>query len=303
MANITLAEVDVAIPEFWSSMALGALKANTVMAQLVRRDFDNEIATQGDTVNVIRRGALQVNAKTANTNVQLQNPANTNVPIILDTHNEVSFLVEDVASAKALENALDYVEDAAIVIAEDVDTQLLGLVNTAGAAVGAFTDDLDVPAIVAARKSLNDRKAPQRGRVMVIGSGPEASLLSKIEFTSTDFGGDTSRVAIIEANLGRRFGFDFFMDQQVLEDVATEVRNVAFHRDAFVLVSRTLPLPPQGSGAIASTMSEDGVGMRAIRAYNAQALGMQMTIDILFGVKDLRADTHAVEVRSSDATS
>lgn len=303
MANITLAEVDVAIPEFWSATALGALKANTVMAQLVRRDFDNEIATQGDTVNVIRRGALSVNAKAANTNVTLQNPANTNIPIVLDTHNEVSFLIEDIASAKAIENALDYVEDAAIVIAEDVDTQLLSLVGTAGAQVGAFADDLDVPAIVAARKSLNDRKSPQRGRVMVIGSGPEASLLSKIEFTSTDFGGDTSRVAIIEANLGKRFGFDFFMDQQVLEDVATEVRNIGFHRDAFVLVSRTLPLPPAGSGAVASTMSEDGIGMRAVRGYNISSLGVQMTIDILFGVKDLRADTHAVEVRSSDATS
>ena len=303
MANITLAEVDVAIPEFWSATALGALKANTVMAQLVRRDFDNEIATQGDTVNVTRRGALSVNAKTANTNVTLQNPANTNIPIVLDTHNEVSFIVEDIASARAIDDALDYVEDAAIVIAEDVDTQLLGLVTTVGAQVGAYADDLDTPAIVAARKQLNDFKCPQRGRVMVIGSGPEASLLSKIEFTSTDFGGDTSKVAIIEANLGRRYGFDFFMDQQVLEDVATEIRNVAFHREAFVLVSRTLPLPPSGSGALASTMAEDGVGMRAIRAYNASALGVQMTIDILFGVKDLRADTHAVEVRSSDATS
>lgn len=302
MANITLAEVDVAIPEFWSATALGALKANTVMAQLVRRDFDNELATHGDTVNVTRRGALVVNDKAANVGVTLQTPSNTSTPIVLDQHKEVSFIVEDIASAKAIDDALDYVEDAAIVIAENVDSQLLGLVGTAGAQVGAYADDLDIPAIVAARKALNDTKTAQRGRVMVIGSGPEASLLSKIQFTSTDFGGDTSKVAIIEANLGKRYGFDFFMDQQVLEDVATEIRNIAFHRDAFVLVSRTLPLPPAGSGALASTMSEDGVGMRAIKAYNASALGMQMTIDILFGVKDLRADTHAVEVRSSDAS-
>jgi hypothetical protein len=303
MANITLTEVDVAIPEFWSATALGALKANTVAAQLVRRDFDNQVATQGDTVNVIRRGALSVNSKVANTAVTLQNPTNTNIPVVLDQHKEVSMLIEDIASAKAIENALDYVEDAAIVMSEDVDVQLLNLFSTVPQFVGAYADDLDVPALVGARKGLNDLKCPQRGRVMVIGSGPEASLLSKIEFTSTDFGGDSSRVAIMEANLGRRWGFDYFMDQQVVESpAATNVNNLAFHRDAFVLVSRTLPLPPTGVGAMASTVSEDGVGMRAIRAYNADHLGVQMTIDILFGVKELRQDTHAVVVRSSDAT-
>lgn len=301
MANITVTEVDVAIPEFWSATGLGALKANTVAAQLVRRDFDNEIATRGDTVNVIRRGALAVNDKVANSNVTLQNPTNTKIPVVLDQHKEVSFLLEDVASAKAIDDAVNFVEDAAIVIAEVVDGDLLGLVSDAGSSVGGFGDDLDVPIVVAARRALNDQKAPMRGRVMIIGSGPEASLLNKTQFTSSDFGGDVSRVAVIEANLGRKYGFDFFMDQQVVEAVADQVQNVAFHRDAFVLVTRMLPMPPAGSGAVASTVSEDGVGMRAIRAYNAQALAMQMTVDILYGVKSLRADTHAVEVRSSNA--
>ena len=102
MANITLTEVDVAIPEFWSATALGALKANTVMAQLVRRDFDNQIATQGDTVNITRRGALSVNTKTANTPVTLQNPTNTNIPVVLDQHKEVSMLIEDITTSKSM---------------------------------------------------------------------------------------------------------------------------------------------------------------------------------------------------------
>ncbi len=303
MANITIAEVDVAIPEFWAATALGALKANTVMAQLVRRDFDNEIATRGDTVNVTRRGTLSVNDKTANTSVTLQAPTNSNIPVQLDRHKEVSFLVEDVASAKAVEDAINYVEDAAIIIGETVDTDLLGLFTEAGSFVGTFSDDLDVPIVVAARKSLNDQKCPQRGRVFVIGSGPEASLLNKTEFTSSDFGGDVSRVAVIEANLGRKYGFDFFMDQQVIELTPNEVRNIAFHRDSFVLVSRLLPAPPAGTGATAATVSEDGVGMRSIRSWNSSFLGMQMTVDVLYGVKALRADTHAVEVRTNNSSS
>lgn len=300
MANISLTEVDVAIPEFWSATALGALKANTVMAQLVRRDFDNQVASQGDTINVIKRGALSVNQKLPNTAVTLQAPANSKVPVLLDVHNEVSLLIEDVASGKAISDALDYVEDAAIAIAEDVDARLLGLHTTVPTSVGMGTAALDVPTIVSTRKELNDQKAPVRGRVFVLGSGPEAALLNLTEFTSSDFGGDVSRVAVIEANLGRKYGFDFFMDQQVVEAPAGTINNLAFHRDAFVLVSRVLPLPPAGSGAVASTVSEDGVGMRAIRAFNANQLGVQMTVDILFGVKALRPETHAVRVLSSD---
>lgn len=189
MANITVTEVDVAIPEFWSATALGALKANTVMTQLVRRDFDSEVATRGDTVNVIKRGGLTVNDKAKNTKVQLQTPSNSKIPIVLDKHKEISFLIEDVASAKAIDDAINYVEDASIAMGETVDADLLALYTSAGSSVGAAADDLDVATIVSARKTLNDQKAPQRGRVLVIGSGPEASLLNKTQFTSSDFGG------------------------------------------------------------------------------------------------------------------
>ncbi len=303
MANISLTEVDVAIPEFWSATALGALKANTVMAQLVRRDFDNVVATRGDIVNVIRRGQITVNDKVPGTPVTLQNPGNTKIPVELNQHKEVSILIEDIASAKALEDALDYMEDAAIVIAENVDTALLSLYTSAGSSVGAVGTALDVATVTLAGKALNDLKAPKRGRVLVIGSGPEASLLNRSQFTSSDFGGDVSRIAVIEANIGRKYGFDFFMDQQVVITSSTQVHNVAFHRDAFVLVTRVLPLPPPGSGAVASTVSEDGIGMRALRAFNAAELGVQMTVDILYGTKPLRADTHAVEVQSNDSVS
>jgi hypothetical protein len=304
MANITVTEVDVSIPEFWAAMALGALKANTVMAQLVRRDFDSIVATAGDTVNVTKRGGLSVNDKLANTTVTLQTPTNTNIAVLLNKHKEVSYLLEDVASAKAIEDAVNFVEDAAIVIGEQVDLDLLGLYTDAGSTVGSSSDDLDVPIILDARKDLNDAKCPMSGRVMVVGSAPEASLLNKEKFTSYDYGQDMSTRAVIEATLGRKYGFTFLMDQQVITTVSpTTVHNIAFHRDAFVLVSRMLPMPPAGSGAVASTVAEDGVGMRALRSWNPDHLGMQFTLDILYGVKSLRADTHAVEVQSSEAIS
>jgi len=302
MANITVAEVDVAIPAFWSSTALGALKANTVMAQLVRRDFDAVVASVGDTVNVTRRGVVSVNDKAANGTVTLQTPTASKIPIVLDQHKEVSFLVEDVASAKAIDDAVNYVEDAAIAIAEGVDLALLAMFDDCGAEVGDHSAVMSSGITVQTRVALNQMKCPQAGRYMVLGPNAEGAILLEEKFTSSDFGGDVSKVAIITANLGHKYGFDWFMDQQVVVDNTDDMHCLAFHRDAFVLVTRLLELPGAGTGAVGSAVSEDGVAMRAIRAYNPTYLGTQMTVDMLYGVKPLRADTHAVQVSVDDAT-
>ncbi len=309
MANITVTEVDVAIPEFWAATALGALKANTVMTQLVRRDFDSTVSSVGNTVNVIQRGSLSVNAKTAGSAVSLQNPTNLNVPVVLDVHSEVSFLIEDIASAFAIQDALNYVEDAAIVIGEAIDLALLGLHTDIENSVGsnnATTGFLDPVTVILARGVMNLAKCPQRGRVIVIGSEAEGHLLASGHFTNADFGGQSSITAIQEAALGRRYGFDFFMDQQVIitADTPDTLNNMAFTKEQFALVTRLLPTPPSGTGAQAATISEDGIGMRSIRSWNPDHLGMQFTIDVLYGVKTMFRETtetpFAVAVLSND---
>jgi hypothetical protein len=87
------------------------------------------------------------------------------------------------------------------------------------------------------------------------------------------------------------------MDQQVKE-AGGEAKNLAFHRDAIVLASRPLPPVPDGMGAKSAVMNEDGIAVRVIWAYNANYLGVQVTMDVLYGVAELR-DNHAVVIRST----
>ena len=47
------------------------------------------------------------------------------------------------------------------------------------------------------------------------------------------------------------------------------------------------------------SMNENGIGLRVTRWYNAQALAEQVTLDVLWGVGELR-DTHAVVVRTTE---
>ena len=79
------------------------MKANTVMANLVNRDYSDAVATKGDVVNVIQRGNLVVNDKQTGKQITLQTPTNSKIPVTLDKHKEISWLIEDTASAKAIQ--------------------------------------------------------------------------------------------------------------------------------------------------------------------------------------------------------
>lgn len=300
MANITTTEAAGFIPEIWAASALGALKANTVMARLVNRNFENAIAQQGDTLHIPRRGTLSVNNKAANTVVTLQTPTADTVDVTLDKHKEVSFLVEDIAKAQANQDIIaGYVMDGMKVIAEQIDTDLLTLYS------GFSTTPIDgtsgsggitAATVTEARRLLNAAKVPQQDRYIVWHEDAEAELLDIEKFTSSDFG--DSGDAVREAIIGRKYGFSHFMDQQVV--VATsECKNLAFHRDAIVLVSRPLPAPPAGTGAQSTVMDEDGFSVRVTYAWNASYLAMQVTLDVLYGVAELR-DNHAVVIRSTE---
>lgn len=297
--GITVDHVDAAVPEFWANLALGALKANTVMSNLVSRDFDDTVATRGDVVNIIKRGALTVNDKTKGQQITLQTPSNDKIPVTLDKHKEVSWLIEDVASAKAVNDAVNYVQDAAIALGEQIDRDLLGLYSVLAEEVGASGEDIGVDEILAASQRLNELKCPLRGRYFVIGPKEQTSLLKTEQFTNAQWD-DENVTALREATIGGKYGFTFLMDQQVLYTGASPrtYHNMAFHRDAFVLVTRPLPAPPAGHGAFSSVIEIDGIAVRVTKSYSQKDGGMLWTMDVLYGIAGMRNDTHGVEVLS-----
>lgn len=296
--GIDLTHVDAAIPKFWANLALGALKANTVMSQLVNRDYDEAVATKGDTVNITKRGNLVVNDKATGQQIQLQTPANSKIPVLLDKHKEISWLIEDTASAKAIQDAVNYVTDAAIKLGEQIDRDLLNLYSKLALSTGTQGTALEIAGILDAREKLNVAKAPMTDRVFVVHPKDETSLLKLEQFTNASWNDDNA-IALREAIIGRKYGFTFLMDQQVPQTGTAgsiETHNMAFHKDAFVLVTRPLPAPPAGSGAISSIIEVDGISVRVTRSYSQKDGGMLWTLDCLYGVAGLNTDTHGVHV-------
>lgn len=75
--------------------------------------------------------------------------------------------------------------------------------------------------------------------------------------------------------------------------------NPAFNRGAYMLASRALPDPEPGTGVRAATVRDpdSGLVLRVLYSYNPSYLGHQVTVDVLYGVKTIRA-AKAVNVKS-----
>lgn len=292
-------ETNASIPTIIAASALGYLKANTVMAQLVSRDWDKEIASKGQTVNIPFRGALSSNAKATDTAVTKQVPDDSAVSVTLDQHNEVTFLVEDIAemfTSHPLEAG--YSIDGIAVLAEELDSDLTGLYSglsqSQDASAGLGEDDFRT-----ARRTLNTAKAPLANRYAVLHEDAEFELLAIEKFVNQDYKSGLSAApeGLVNAYAGKFLGFGVFMDQKIV--TSTTHKNLFFQRNAFILATRPMRQAGPGKGVIQTAMSEDGVGVRVSMSYDTDYLANKVTIDLLYGVAELR-DTFGINVTTSD---
>lgn len=303
MANIS--ESDVTLATVVASEALGALKANTVLSRVVNRDYEDEVAEHGQIVSIQTRGALTSNSKAQDTATTKQAPSTTATTVALDTHEEVTFIIEDTAKAKSRIDLLrGYMQDAIIVLAEKVDTDLAALYSgftqtidaTATGAYGAVTDGV----FREAQRQLNAAKAPQMARWAVLHEDAFAEASDIERLVNRDYAGTLADdVGLAEPMfLGLFRGFNVVMDQQIAV-AASQAKNLFIQRDAIVMVNRPLPTDGTDYGVVQVVQEEDDFAVRVTLDYNTDHLGVQATIDVLFGVAELR-DNHGVVVSSTE---
>lgn len=297
MANIGTGELSNTLATIIAADALGYLKANTVMARLVARDWDSDVATYGQTISIPYGGSLSVNDKSADTAVTLQTPSDSVYQVTLNKHKEVSFLIEDIGRALSRPDWLaTYMADGMAVLAEQIDGDLTGLYSGLAQSIDA-TSGLGEDDFRNARRLLNSAKAPLGNRYAVLHEDAEYEALGIERIVNRDY---TEALGSMAAGsfTGRFGGFDIFLDQKIAIATA-EAKNLFFHKNAFVLATRPLPAAPAGSGVVQRVMDEDGMGLRATISYSADHLGVQVTIDVLYGVAELR-DNHGVVVRTTE---
>jgi hypothetical protein len=303
MPAITSTNVANAILKLVAADALPALMGNLVMGNLVNRDFEPTLAQAGDTVNVPIPPTMVANNIAEGGSVVTQNPNVGNAAIVLNTHAEASFQIPDVTKVLAAPDLLKlYLQPAIIAIAEKIETDLLSLYSqfTAIPPVGTGGSPLTEAAIDAAETALFNAKVPQSAQKYLVVDGTAYSQLRQIpRFSDYSTAGEAGLRALIEGSVGKIKDFYVFRSQFVVKTGTSPVttNNLAFTKNAIGLVTRRLPKPLPGTGAIAEYAELGNFGMRVVMSYAPNTLAQQFTVDVLYGAAVLR-NSHGVQVRS-----
>lgn len=291
--TVSVTEAAEFIPTIVSQESLLAVKGSIVVPMLINRNLETDKRFSiGDTCNVPIPGTFSVNSKAAQTAVTLQNPTATKVSVTLDQHSEVTFIIEDIVTALAGDTLPQHAYNAGVAHAESLETYLCGLFNTfSGSTLGTAGTAVTLPLLTQIRQALFDAKVPKAdldGLSFVCSSGDGAALLQIERFTSAEKVGGNK--AIINGALRRYFGLDVFESQfiEVTAGSPNQNENMAFHRDAMMLVTRMLADVPPGFGTRSNFVQSDGVGFRQLFSYDNGVLGFKFTQDILYGAAKLR---------------
>ena len=268
-------------PDIIAREALMVLRNNAVMANLVHRDYSDEFAAVGDTITV-RKPATFVANEYNGEKITVQDATESGVAITIDKHLDVSFAVTSKEmSLDIADFSKQFLVPAMQAFANQVDKYLIGLEASATNRVSHANGEIAPKDMIEARKYLTQNAAPLSDRHFVVGATAEADLLNSELFVSAEKVGDEG-TALREASLGRKFGMDCYVDQNI-EKNGDYVPSIAFHKNAMALVTRPLALP-QGA-AKAAIVNYDGFGLRVVYGYDMNTKKDTVSIDMICGVK------------------
>jgi hypothetical protein len=303
MAAITSANLANAIVKLVAVDALPALMGNLVMGNLINRDFEPTLAQAGDTVNVAIPPTLVANNLVEGASVVTQNPSIGNAQIVLNTHAEATFQIPDVTRILTAPDLLKlYLQPAVVALAERIETDLLSLygVFSSNAPVGIAGTPITEAAIDLAETALFNAKVPASQSKFLVVDGTTYSQLRQIpRFSEYSTAGEAGCRALVDGNVGKIKDFFVFRSQFVNRTgvAPTTTHNLAFAKDAIGLVTRRLPKPIPGTGAIAEYAEMGNFGVRVLMSYAPNTLAQQFTVDVLYGCAVLR-NNHGVQVNS-----
>lgn len=274
------------IPEVWSPEVLRATENALVMAPLVKR-FDSLVTQRGDTIHIPNLTNLSASSKSANTQVSLQAPTETDTTISISNHYESSFLVEDILRVQSNYDLMaEYTSKAGESIARQVDTDLLSeYSNFSNTDVGTYGTDITDPVILSGIEALDLANAPLEDRALVIYPTQKTALAKIDKFVKVDYLGQYQNSTVVRTGPNSRFmwgdiyGVPVYYTNQVPQTAATptQTHNILFHKEAIALALQQAP--------------------RTQSSYILEYLGNLVVVDTIYGISTIRG-AFGVEVRS-----
>lgn len=277
-------------PEVVARLAYAHLYDMIVMAGLVFRDYDSDFDGKvGDTITVRKPATFTADEYNRGEGLNVQKAEEDSFTVKLDKLLDVSFAVtsEDYALELADFNE-QLIVPAVEAIRQKIDQLLVATAQAdvsqeVGSGAGEQNEWNDPRVLIDAGVLLDEHNVPESDRYAVLGPKTTGAWL-KDEITSTANKSGTT-AGLRKAEIGDLFNFGTYKSTGIKGPAE---QSVAFHRSAFALVARTLPVP-QGA-AKAASFGADGVGIRAVFDYDMDQKEDIISLDTLVGTKTLDAD-------------
>ena len=245
-------DLTAVIPQLLAQGVL-ALRENAKMPMLVNRSYDALAGAKGSTIDVPVPSAISATSVTPGpTPPSSVDSTPTSVPIVMNRWKEAVFHMTDQNIAEAMDGFVPMQVTSAIkALANEIDVFILGLgakfygyTGTAG--TDPFADGTVIDATLP-RKTLSNQLAPIDDRRFVFNADAEANALLIRAFQDMSFSG--SAAGIIEGQVNRKLGFDFFMDQNVPTHTAGTGASILVN-DASTAVGQKVIPADGGTGTI-----------------------------------------------------
>ena len=212
-------DVDALIPELWAREGLSILTNNLIATNLVYRDFENVLQEYGDTVNVHRPAEFTAKRKIDSDSVTIQDANVTNIPVVLNQHWHVSILLKDGQESKSFVSLVElFLKPQIIAIAQAMDLlvccQYAQFMSNVSGFLNGLTASNAQDEILNLRQKFNTNKAPMDPRNFILNPVTDTTLLKVQTFVQAQQVGDQGQ-ALAKANLGQKYGFWFYMDQNM----------------------------------------------------------------------------------------
>lgn len=203
---------------------LMTLREAAVMPRLTSIDYQGEAAQYGTTIDVPTPVSQAVSTVVASHSPKA--PASKQPGLIqvrMDQWKTTDFHMTDKDMVEVDRNRHFMpmqTQEAARALANDIDSYIHGLYKTVYGYVGTagVAPFSTVATATQARKVLNTQLAPMNDRRLVLDPTAEAQALQLTAYNDISASGD--RAVKIEGELGRKFGFDHFMSQNVVTHTA-----------------------------------------------------------------------------------
>ena len=245
------------IPEIWSGKLIENFYDATVLAAIANTDYEGEIRSFGDTVNIRTTPELTIRTYVKGENLTVENPDKAKIQLLIDKGEYFAAIEDDVDKVQSDINLMDtWSKDASermkIKIDQRVLTDILPGISALnkGATAGAISENINLGStatpvaitkenvldyIVDMGTVLDEANAPEGERFLVI-PAKMAGLIKKSDLQDASLSGDGTSI-LRNGRLGMIDRFTLYVSHNLARDTG-KFSLVGGHKMGFTFASQ-----------------------------------------------------------------